>query len=230
MRSTTEHRDDAWPVILIGGAPLSGKTAVAQLVGQRCRMPVICTDHLGEAARAVTNPTSHVDLHRCNLLDYKEYYTSNSTERLLDDALLAHQALWPAIEAVIRRHLEWAGPAVIEGWAVLPSLARTIASPRLRAVWIGVPECVMWSRLQADSAFVRGAIDPALLIERFVTRSARMSDWLHQQALACGLPYVALSGLESPHDVSSTCLEALGLKHAAAEHRASGAAPRAAGP
>jgi hypothetical protein len=70
----------------------------------------------------------------------------------------------------------------------------------------------MWSRLQADSAFARGAIDPALLIERFVTRSARMSDWLRQQALACGLPYVALSGLESPHDVSSTCLEALGMR------------------
>jgi 2-phosphoglycerate kinase len=228
--STIEHRDDAWPVILIGGAPLSGKTAVAQLIGQRCRMPVICTDHLGEAARAVTNPTSHVDLHRCNLIDYREYYTSNSTERLFEDALLAHQALWPAIEAVIRRHLEWAGPAAIEGWAVLPSFARTISSPRLRAVWIGVPEPVMRSRLQAHPAFIHGATDPSLLIERFIRRSARMSDWLHQQAMACGLPYVALSGLESPQDVSSTCLEAVGLTHAAAEHRASGAAPRVARP
>ena len=33
-------------------------------------MPVIATDHLGEAARAVTNATSHSDLHACSLGDY----------------------------------------------------------------------------------------------------------------------------------------------------------------
>ena len=162
MGSTTEHRDDAWPVILVGGAPLSGKTGAAQSIGRRCGMPVISTDHLGEAARAVTNPTSHVDLHRCNVIDYREYYTSKPVKRLLDDALLAHRALWPAIEAVIRRHLEWAGPAMIEGWALLPNLVRTIASPRLHAAWIGVPEPAMRSRLQAQSGFLRGAADPSL--------------------------------------------------------------------
>jgi hypothetical protein len=59
----------------------------------------------------VTSPASHVDLHRCNLVDYRDYYASNPPARLLDDALLAHHALWPALEAVIRRHIEWAGPA-----------------------------------------------------------------------------------------------------------------------
>jgi 2-phosphoglycerate kinase len=207
-------------VILIGGAPLSGKTIVAHVIGQRCGMPVISTDHLGEAARAVTNPTSHADLHRCNLIDYREYYTSKPPEQLLDDALLAHQALWPAIEAVIRRHLAWAGPAVIEGWALLPPLVRSIAMPRLRAVWIAAPEPAMRSRLEPQSEFLRGAPAPSLLMERFVSRSARMNDWLRDQARACALPFVVLSGLESPQQVSSMCLDAMGLTHAAAEHQA----------
>jgi 2-phosphoglycerate kinase len=215
-------------VILIGGAPLSGKTAAARLIGQCCGMPVISTDHLGEAARAVTSPSSNPDLHACNLIDHREYYASNSPERLFQDALRAHRALWPAIEAVIRRHLEWAGPAVIEGSALLPHLVVTIPSPLLCAVWIEAPEAVMRMRLQAEADFVRGASDPSLVVERFVRRSAHMNEWLRAQASACGLPYVALSGSESPHDVSSLCLEAVGLKHSVAEHCASGDAPRAA--
>jgi hypothetical protein len=206
-----DGRGDTRTVILVGGAPLSGKTAAARWIGQRCGLPVISTDHLGEAARAVTSPTSHPDLHLCTRLDYQDYYTATPPARLLDDALRAHHALWPGIEAVIRRHLQWAGPAVIEGWALLPHLVHTIASPRLRAVWIEAPEPVMRSRLEADTDFVRGFADPSLLIERFVARSARINAWLRDQALVWGLPYVALSGLESPHDVSSLCLEAIAL-------------------
>jgi hypothetical protein len=228
--TTDEDQGDAGPVVLVGGAPLSGKTAVARLLAQRCGLPVISTDDLGEAARAVTSPASHVDLHRCNLVDYRDYYASNPPARLLDDALLAHHALWPALEAVIRRHLEWAGPAVIEGWALLPRLVLAIASPRLRAVWIEVPEPAMRARLQAEPDFARGAADPSLVIERFVSRSARLNDWLRDQASECRLPYVVLSGLESPYDVSSTCLEAMGLKAAATGYRASGDALRAAHP
>jgi len=118
-------------------------------------------------------------------------------------------------KAVICRQLEWAGPAVIEGWAPLPELVATIAYPR---------------RLEADVDFVRGAGDPFLLVNRFVSRSALLTRSLRAQASACGLPYVGLSGLESPHDVASRCLEAVGLHHWAIEHWASGGAPSAARP
>jgi 2-phosphoglycerate kinase len=224
---THEERGGAVRVILIGGAPLSGKTAAARVIGERCSMPVISTDHLGEAARAVTTPASHGDLHACAHIDYREYYTSKLPERLLDEALRAHRALWPAIEAVIRRHLEWAGPLVIEGWALLPDLVATIQARRLGAVWLEAPEPTMRLRLQAEGDFVRGAADPGLLVERFVSRSVRMSEWLRQQASARGLPYVMLSGRESPHDVASRCLDAMGLVHAAAEHYPSADVPNA---
>jgi 2-phosphoglycerate kinase len=228
VHRNTDTRAASARVILIGGAPLSGKTAAARLIGRQCGMPVISTDHLGEAARAVTTPSSNADLHACTLIDYRDYYASRLPEQLFDDALRAHRALWPAIEAVIRRHLAWAGPAVIEGWALLPHLVVTIDSPRLCAVWIEAPEATMRLRLEAETGFVRGAADPSLLVERFVSRSTLMNRWLSAQASACGLPYVVLSGSESPHDVSSRCLEAIGLNHAAAEQCASGDAPRTA--
>jgi hypothetical protein len=72
-------------------------------------------------------------------------------------------------------------------------------------------------RPEAETSFVRGVADPSLLVERFVSRSTLMNRWLRTQASLCGLPYVVLSGSESPHGVSSRCLEAIGLDHAAAE-------------
>ena len=78
-------------------------------------------------------------------------------------------------------------------------------------MWIEAPQTTIRSRLEADSHFVRGAADPALLIERFVSRSARMSDWLGEPAAACGLPHVMLSGSESPPEVAARCLEAMGV-------------------
>ena len=87
MHRNTDTRAASARVILIGGAPLSGKTAAARLIGRQCGMPVISTDHLGEAARAVTTPSSNADLHVCTLIDSRDYYASRLPEQLFDDAL-----------------------------------------------------------------------------------------------------------------------------------------------
>ena len=217
-------------VILVGGAPLSGKTAAARSMGRQLAMPVIATDHLGEAARAVTDPASHSDLHACSLGDYRKYFTSYLPEQLLEHALRAHQALWPAIEAVIHRRLDWEGAAIIEGWALLPNLVAKIMSPNLHCVWIETPEPVLISRLKAQPSFVQGADDPSLLNERFAARSICMNVWLREQTRACGFRSVVLSGLESPDEVSRLCLKEMGIAPAVAEQYASSDAPQATRP
>ena len=215
-------------VILIGGAPLSGKTAAARSIGRQLAMPVIATDHLGEAARAVTNATSHSDLHACSLGDYRKYFISHPPEQLLQHALRAHHALWPSIEAVIRRRLDWEGSAVIEGWALLPNLVTQIMSPNLHCAWIETPEPFLVSRLQAQPSFVQGADYPSLLTERFIARSLVMNAWLREQTHACGCPSVVLSGLESPDEVSNLCLKEMGIAPTVTEYYASGNTPKAA--
>ena len=199
------------PVILIGGPPLSGKTTAARAMGLRLGRQIVSTDHLGEAARALTDPATHADLHACNLTGHQDYYTAFSPEALLEQALGAHRALWPAVRAVINRHLNWAEPIIIEGWALLPDLLASMASPKLRCVWIEVPEPTLRSRLEADASFARGASDPALLITRFVERSLRMQDWLRERVSLCGLPLIELSGREPPDQVASLCMEAMGI-------------------
>ncbi|NLU41770.1 MAG: hypothetical protein GXX08_06175 [Firmicutes bacterium] len=119
-------------VMLVGGAPLSGKTTVAQDLARLLGVPLIQTDIIGEAARAVTSPASHPDLHAYSFTDYEQYYVSHSPEVLLADAVRAHRALWPAIKAVIRCRLDLEGLAVTEGWTLLLERVAPMAEARTR--------------------------------------------------------------------------------------------------
>ena len=107
-------------VILVGGAPMIGKTTTARRLAARLDYGMMSTDDVGQSIRAVTTPESHPELHAMNGIDYREYYVSRSTERLIQDAENQHLAAWPAVESVIRSHADWAGPIVIEGWALMP--------------------------------------------------------------------------------------------------------------
>jgi adenylate kinase family enzyme len=209
--TTTGHEALDPRVLLIGGAPLSGKTTVAQTIGRLLGLPVVSTDLLGEAARAVTDPSNRADLHACGAGDHRQYYTNHSPVQLLEHALRAHNALWPAIEAVIGRRLDWEGSAIIEGWALLPERVAKVQSPCLRCVWVTVPGAVLVARLMAQSGFAREACDPDLVCDRFIARSLLMNKWLHEQLNTWQLPLVELTGSESPEEVSCLCLDALGF-------------------
>lgn len=212
MNQSTRHGAFDPRVLLIGGAPLSGKTTVAQTIGRLLGLPVVSTDLLGEAARAVTEAATCEDLHACCAGDHRQYYTSHSPEQLLEHALRAHNALWPAIEAVIHRRLDWEGRAIIEGWALLPERVARLNSPHIRCVWVIVPGNILESRLMDQPGFAQGASDPNLVCERFVARSLRMNQWLHERLTIWHLPRVELTGSESLEEVSCLCLDALGLQ------------------
>jgi len=59
-------------VILIGGAPMSGKTMVAHRLAATLGYGCLSTDDLGEAIRAVTTKDSHPHLHPMDGYDYRD--------------------------------------------------------------------------------------------------------------------------------------------------------------
>lgn len=79
-------------MILIGGPPMIGKTTIARRLAARLDYGTMSTDDLGQSIRAVTTPDSHPNLHLMSGIDYREYYVSRSTERLIQDAENQHQA------------------------------------------------------------------------------------------------------------------------------------------
>jgi 2-phosphoglycerate kinase len=194
-------------VILIGGAPLTGKSTVARMLAAKLEYACISTDDIAAALRAATSPQSHPALHFMAGEDYREYYISRSPEQLIAEAEQYHAALWPALAQVIKNHLTWAGPAVIEGWALRPE---DIAGYKeLASCWLIAPRELLESRLRAEVDFYRGASDEEKMIRHFLARSMRYNEIIRAAAARLHLPSIAIESDVPPEAICLHCLEAL---------------------
>jgi 2-phosphoglycerate kinase len=155
-------------LIFIGGAPFSGKTLIARTLAQAHGFVHISTDDIGLAARAVTTPDTHRRLHATVIGNYLEYYANHTTEELLADANAAHNALWPVIRDVAEAHLEWAWPAVLEGWALLPDFVMPLLGPRVAAVWLCASRSILRARIRKDGFLERSEQSFQGFLERSV--------------------------------------------------------------
>lgn len=199
-------------VILIGGAPLSGKTTLARAIAQELGYAHIATDDLSTAIRAVTDADSHPALHYLEVDgSFRDYYRRHDPERLLEDALAYHRAAWPAIEAVIRAHAGWGEPAVIEGWGILPDLAKGLGLDQVASLLL-IPEADVYeARCRADVSFWQGAADEEGLITSFARRSRLFGEHLAAAQAPEGSAVIwAATGAE-PNDVLGIALHALGI-------------------
>jgi 2-phosphoglycerate kinase len=116
-------------VIIMGGAPFSGKTTLAKQLAAQRGYALVAIDDLGTAVRAATAPQSHSALHPMAGWDYRAYYVAHSPATLIDHSMREHRALWPAIMAVIDAHLQWAGPVIPEGWQLDPDRVASLTHP-----------------------------------------------------------------------------------------------------
>ena len=62
-------------VVLIGGPPFVGKSAVARRFAARYGYGCISTDDIGKAIGAVTTVETHPELHTMDDTDYRDYFT-----------------------------------------------------------------------------------------------------------------------------------------------------------
>ena len=170
-------------VIGIGGAPFAGNTTLAKRLAAQRGYALVAIDDLGTALRALTTPQSHPDLHPMAGWDYRAYYVAHPPSTLIEHSRREHQALWPAIAAVIHAHLQWAGPVILEGWQLEPERLRSVTHPQLRACWLLVDEAVLEARLRADTAFYQGCTDVERLIRHYLARSRWVNDRVRQAAV-----------------------------------------------
>ncbi len=202
-------------VILVGGAPLSGKSCLAQSISRRLDVAHVSTDDLSTAIRAITIAESHPALHYLDVDGpYRDYYPSHAPERLLEDAMAFHRAAWPAIEAVAHAHANWDRPALIEGWGLLPEFVAGMGLENLGAVFVVPDERLFEQRCRADPSFYEGAADEEGLIQSFALRSVLFSRHLDVSASERGLPIVRPSlqaSLEETVDLVLALLESGGL-------------------
>jgi 2-phosphoglycerate kinase len=170
-------------VVVIGGAPFSGKTTLAKRLAAQQGYALVAIDDLGTALRALTTAQSHPALHPMAGWEYRAYYIAHTPATLIRHSMREHEALWPAIVAVIDAHLQWAGPMILEGWQLDPTRVASLTHPQLRACWLLVDDAVLEARLRADTAFYHGCADVERLIRHYLARSCWGNDRVRQAAV-----------------------------------------------
>jgi 2-phosphoglycerate kinase len=195
-------------ILLVGGAPKSGKSTFARELAARLRYDTVSGDDLASAARAVTTRQSHPELHPMAGLDYREYYIGRPLDALWDDAMRLHRAVWKLIVNVANERASWGRPAVVEGWSILPELVVSSDLVDARGLWLLVEEDVFERRVRDVAVFYEGASDEDLLIRGFAERSRMHNRFLGAEAAKHGVPTL----LAGPDDtVAGLCDRALEL-------------------
>jgi 2-phosphoglycerate kinase len=196
-------------VIVMGGAPFSGKTTLAKRLAARQAYGLVAIDDVGTAVRAVTTPRSHPALHPMAGWDYRAYYIAHTPATLIHHSRQEHDALWPAMAAVIDAHLRWAGPVILEGWQLDPDRVTSLTHPQLRACWLLVDDAVLEARLRADTAFYQGASDVERLIHHYLARSRWANDRVRRAAVHAASIVIHVGPEETVDALATRCVQRL---------------------
>lgn len=200
---------DGVRVVLIGGAPRSGKSTVARMLAAKLGYSYLSIDDLGEAIRAVTNKHSHPALHPMAGYEYREYYIQRSIQQLIADTIAEHHAIWPALESVIRKHTTWAEPTIIEGWSLQPERVASLALPGFKSLWFISDENVLKERISNDVLFYRGATDEESMIKNYFARCCWHNSRLKEDVARLGMASIEVSSQATPVQLVERCLNLL---------------------
>ena len=196
-------------VILIGGAPMSGKTTVAHMLAAKLGYGCLSTDDLGEAIRAVTTKDTHPYLHPMDGYDYREYYVTRSPEALIADVSREHHAMWPAIQSVLRKHATWGEPLIMEGWSLWPERVTQLRLPSMQSLWFVANEQTLHERMIKAVEFYGGASDEEAMRQHYLARSFWYNARLKETVNKLALTSIALPLRAPVHEIVAMCLEQL---------------------
>ena len=126
-----------WHVLLVGGPSGTGKSTACGGLMRQYGVGACDIDDIETAVRAMTTPEQQPILHHWSTHAQSREWTA---EEILDLTLAAAHALSPAVEAVVRSHLDNGPPVIMEGDYLLPALAGRFSSPQVRAVFVYEPD------------------------------------------------------------------------------------------
>jgi len=110
-------------VILIGGAPTTGKSTIAQQLSKKLNLPWISTDQIRGMVRPYARRKDFPELVLPEGAETAEsFLTKFSVEEIADMELAQGKDVWPAVKYLIEEDFGWKEGVIIEGVNITPDL------------------------------------------------------------------------------------------------------------
>lgn len=109
-------------IILIGGAPTTGKSVIANLLSKRLGIPWISTDQIREVMRSVADKKQYPKLFNPEGYTAERFLTEFSSEKIVEMEMEQGEAAWIGIKKFIEDDFNWKEGFIIEGVNILPHL------------------------------------------------------------------------------------------------------------
>lgn len=124
-------------IILIGGAPTTGKSTVARLLSDRLNIPWISTDMIRTMMQKVCNKNDYPNIFRNENYTAEKFLTEFSTEEIVRREHEENDVVWDGVRALIGDGYPWES-FIIEGITIEPHLvARDLLdNPRIKTVFL----------------------------------------------------------------------------------------------
>ncbi len=125
-------------IILIGGAPTTGKSTLAHNLARELDIPWISTDQIRDIMRAIADRKEYPLLFLPEEYSAERFYAESSAEQIVAREIRQGKAVWPFVKRFIEREYTWEHGFVMEGINLLPSeIARDFGSnPHVKAVFL----------------------------------------------------------------------------------------------
>ena len=110
-------------IILIGGAPTTGKSTVAQLLSEKLKIPWVSTDTIRTVMQKVCNKGEYPSIFQDENYTAEEFLTKFSPEEIVERHHKENDAVWEGICAIVENGYPW-DSFIIEGIAIEPHLIK----------------------------------------------------------------------------------------------------------
>lgn len=192
-------------VILIGGSPMSGKSAIATIIASKIKCNCISTDDIGEILQTVS------DINPMKNKNYLDYYQLTDKADLINDIKTYHQKMEASINKLIEIHSTWGSKILIEGWALYPSLIKKFDKNIVKRIWLIANEELLKIRFCQNIDFYKNANDKEKVAENYLYRSLWHNDLIYKQCLDESEQFILLNNNENKEDLAKRIMETLNL-------------------
>jgi 2-phosphoglycerate kinase len=181
-----------WKVLLIGGSSGVGKSTIARKFTEYYGIPLMEVDDIRIALQQIVKQEDHPDLF--TFIKNQGRLNTYTTHELVEKLIAVGNILTPVLKQIIKKHIIYNEPMVMEGDSILPELISLVSGPEVRSVFLYDDKENIEERTKRRS---RGGILSEKNFDIEVMLSFRYGEYIKEQAQKKNLNVIQVSPIET---------------------------------